>query len=727
MTRPDRAVPELLSPAGSFESLTAAFQAGADAVYMGGPLFGARAYADNPEGDKLFRALDYAHLRGKKVYLTVNTLLKERELADQLYDYMEPIYRNGVDGVIIQDLGVLAFLRDHFPGLPLHMSTQSAVCGPEGARLLEARGVKRLVLPRELSLEEIRAVGEESGLETEVFVHGALCYCYSGRCLMSSFLGGRSGNRGRCAQPCRLPYEDGRMMNLRDLCGLDELPALQEAGVSSLKIEGRMKSPEYTAGVTAIYRKYLDLLAEGRFRVREEDRKALSALFDRGGFTAGYYRRHNGADMLDTGPKKTHVSLSDEEKARLQEAYLGPRPLPVSGKLVFRQGEAVQLSRARDGVSVVARGPQAEAAVKQPLTEEKLRQQISKTGGSEFVLESLEIESDGASFLPVSALNELRRQALDRLQEALLAPYRQPAPPEPVMFTRTASQPRALADYTAADLCIQLDDIRLLDEVLQTPAAAVYLPADYVTPEEFGPLAEKIRMAGKRAGYVLPPVFRQEMRRLFSAERSLQTLRENGPDTVVLASLEEAGFWQEHDLPGERLFDSSLYTWNTAAEAEAAALGAQCLTLPLEPHEKDLADLGRGLLPREQLIYGRLPLMISAQCLFKTRGRCLKEGKQPALTHPVFTPLTDRTGASHFCEARCRSCLSVLYNAVPLWLADQPLYGGCLRVHFTTETPAEARAILSRLQSGLAGGPAEAAKPDKDFAFTRGNYRRGVE
>ena len=719
--------PELLAPAGSPACALAAFEAGADAVYMGGPLFGARAYADNPEGDRLFRALDYAHLRGRKVYLTVNTLLKERELFDRLYSYMEPIYRSGLDGVIIQDLGVLAFLREHFPGLPLHMSTQSAVCGPEGARLLKARGVKRLVLPRELSLEEIRAVGEESGLETEVFVHGALCYCYSGRCLMSSFLGGRSGNRGRCAQPCRLPYEDGRMMNLRDLCGLDELPALKQAGVRSLKIEGRMKSPEYTAGVTAIYRKYLDLLEEGRFRVREEDRKALSALFDRGGFTAGYYRRHNGADMLDTGPKKTHVSLSEEEKQRIRTDYLGPRPLEAEGRLVFRQNEPVRLTLSRGGVSAETEGPAAQAALKQPLTEEKLRQQIRKTGGSDFCIGRLAVDTDGASFLPLSALNELRRQALEDLREALLAPYRQSAPPEPAAIPRTAAEPRFLASYAPADLIVQLDDVRLLDEVLHSPAGAVYLPADYVTPEEFGPLADRIRAAGKCAGYVLPPVFRQEMRRLFSAENSLRSVRENAPDRVLFASLEEAGFWQEQQLPGERVFDSSLYVWNTAAEAEAAAMGAQSLTLPLEPHEKDLADLGRGLLPREQLIYGRLPLMISAQCLFKTRGRCLKEQKQPALSRPAFTPLTDRTGASHFCEARCRSCLSVLYNAVPLYLADQPLYGSRLRVHFTTETREEAREILSRVLAGMAGGPAEAAKPGSDLAFTRGNYRRGVE
>ncbi|MBP3729452.1 MAG: U32 family peptidase, partial [Lachnospiraceae bacterium] len=504
MTKPEEKTMELLSPAGSFESLMAALAAGADAVYMGGPLFGARAFAENPEGESLLRALDYAHLRGKKVYLTVNTLLKERERKELLYDYMAPIVRQGLDGVIVQDLGVLAFLRDAFPGLPLHASTQMAVSGAEGARLLKKRGVKRLVLPRELSLKEIELIGRESGLETEVFVHGALCYCWSGRCLMSSFLGGRSGNRGRCAQPCRLSYEGGRLMNMRDLCGLEELPALKAAGVCSLKIEGRMKSPEYTAGVTAIYRKYLDRLEEGTFRVEEKDRKALSALFDRGGFTEGYYRRHNGADMLDPGPKRTHVSLAEGEKQRIREAYLGERPLPIHGFYELFQFQPARLRLEYRGMQVQVEGALVEGAQNQPLSAEKLRQQLMKTGGSDFVFQSLEGYQEENCFLPLGALNELRRRGLEALREKLLESCRQRAAEEPPEEPAGMTGPRGEEAYPSLQILLQLDDPALLDLALKYPVEGVYLPADYVGPEELGALAERIRRAGKKLYYALP-------------------------------------------------------------------------------------------------------------------------------------------------------------------------------------------------------------------------------
>lgn len=718
---------ELLAPAGSLESLAAAFQAGADAVYMGGPLFGARAYADNPEGDKLFHALDYAHLRNKKVYLTVNTLLKERELSEALFDYMEPLVRRGLDGAIVQDLGVLAFLREVFPELPLHASTQMAVSGPEGARLLKKRGVKRLVLPRELSMEEIRTISRESGLETEVFVHGALCYCWSGRCLMSSFLGGRSGNRGRCAQPCRLPYEEGRMMNMRDLCGLDELQALAEAGVRSLKIEGRMKSPEYTAGVTAIYRKYLDQLEAGSFRVEEEDRKALSALFDRGGFTDGYYRRHNGADMLDTGPKKTHVSLEEAEKQRIQNDYLGERPLPIDGFYEFFRNQPARLRLEYRGTQVQAEGALVEAAQNQPLSAEKLRQQLMKTGGSAFIFQTLEGHLEEACFLPLGAVNELRRRALEALEEALLEPFRRPAAKKPARASLRALRPKAETAYPGLPLLVQLEDIRLLDMVLAYPLEGIYLPADYVPPARLPDLSERIHGAGRKVYYALPPVGREAAGRLYGSEASLQAIRGSALDGVLLASPEEAAFWQEKDLPGERVFDHSLYTWNRWAAREAAAWGAQCLTLPLEPHEKDLAALGEGDRPREQLVYGRIPLMISAQCLFKTEGRCLKEAGRPALQYPQTTPLVDRTGAAHLCQARCRHCFSILYNAVPLYLADHPLYGERLRIHFTTESREEAEALLRHILSGLQKGSRKALAPPPGLSFTRGNYKKGVE
>ena len=303
---------EVLAPAGSYESMQAAISAGADAVYIGGSRFGARAYADNLTEERMLEAIDYAHLRGVSLYMTVNTLVKEREM-DALIPYLEPYYRQGLDAVIVQDPGVARQVRRYFPDLAVHASTQMTITGVRGARIAKEWGATRVVPARELSLEEIQRIREELDIEIECFVHGALCYCYSGQCLLSSFIGGRSGNRGRCAQPCRLPYEirgaaevpggrkldrdDRCVMSLKDLCTLDLLPQLLEAGVNSLKIEGRMKSPRYTAGVVSIYRKYVDrYLRDGSegYRVDPEDKKMLLDLFDRGGFTEGYFRQHNG-------------------------------------------------------------------------------------------------------------------------------------------------------------------------------------------------------------------------------------------------------------------------------------------------------------------------------------------------------------------------------------------------------------------------------------------------
>ena len=295
---------ELLAPAGSYEGFEAALGAGADAVYVGGAAFGARAYAKNFSEEELLRAIDTAHIHGKKLYLTVNTLLKNRELTDQLYDYLLPYYREGLDAVIVQDMGVFAAVRKMFPGLPLHASTQMTVTGPEGMKFLEEQGASRVVTARELSLEEIRRMHRTSPIEIEAFIHGALCYSYSGQCLMSSVLGGRSGNRGKCAQPCRLPYEvllpdrkdvprktknkgDLCPLSLKDISTIEILPEILEAGVTSLKIEGRMKQPGYTAGVTKVYRKYLDLLFEKGDRTvirwKRADRQYLLDLFNRGG------------------------------------------------------------------------------------------------------------------------------------------------------------------------------------------------------------------------------------------------------------------------------------------------------------------------------------------------------------------------------------------------------------------------------------------------------------
>lgn len=298
---------EILAPAGSYESLKAAIAAGADAVYIGGSRFGARAYAENLQEDQMLEAIDYVHLHGRKIYLTVNTLLKEKELKTELYNYLLPYYKQGLDAVIVQDIGVLKFMKEQFPNLPLHASTQMTITNLLGAKFVEKLGVERVVTAREMQLSEIKEIAEHTNLEIESFVHGALCYCYSGQCLYSSLIGGRSGNRGQCAQPCRLPYtvngtqENQYVLSLKDMCTLEYIPELIEAGIYSFKIEGRMKKPEYVALVTAMYRKYVDLyLKVGKegYRVDAKDREMLMDLYNRGGSHGGYYHTKNGREML---------------------------------------------------------------------------------------------------------------------------------------------------------------------------------------------------------------------------------------------------------------------------------------------------------------------------------------------------------------------------------------------------------------------------------------------
>lgn len=305
---------EILAPAGSYESFHAAIVAGADAVYAGGPKFGARAFAENFTEDQLLNAIDYAHLHQRKFYLTVNTLLKDYEI-EQLPEYLEPLYQRGLDAVIVQDMGVLNVVRQYFPDMDIHASTQMTVTGVNGAQFLKENGAVRVVPAREISLEEVRNIKSVTGMEMECFVHGALCYCYSGQCLLSSLIGGRSGNRGQCAQPCRLPYtvdgEKGYLLSLKDICTLDIIPDLIESGIDSFKIEGRMKRPEYVAGVTSIYRKYVDLYLKNPqkpYWVDDKDKEMLMDLFNRGGFHTGYYKQKNGRNMI-TIQKPNHIGV----------------------------------------------------------------------------------------------------------------------------------------------------------------------------------------------------------------------------------------------------------------------------------------------------------------------------------------------------------------------------------------------------------------------------------
>ena len=447
---------EILAPAGSYESMVAAVNAGANAVYIGGSRFGARAYADNLDEEAMIRAIDFVHLHNCRIYMTVNTLVKEKELPE-LYGYLKPYYEAGLDAVLVQDLGVFSYIREYFPDLPLHISTQMTVTGKYSAAELKRMGAVRVVPARELSLKEIREIRETTGLEVETFVHGALCYCYSGQCLFSSLIGGRSGNRGRCAQTCRLPFDvekgdkvlggknEKYVLSLKDLCTLDLLPEILEAGVCSLKIEGRMKSPRYTAGVVSIYRKYVDMyLAHGRsgYRVDPADRRALLELFDRGGQSEGYYKEHNGRDMVVLKEKPAFREPDQELFDHLDRTYVDAvKKEPIRGTALVSEGKPVRLTveytpslepaetmeagmAVLEPISVACTGDLAETAKNAPMDGDRIRKQLMKTGDSPFFFEELEVLVEGKVFLPVQALNRLRREALEELCRAVTERFR---------------------------------------------------------------------------------------------------------------------------------------------------------------------------------------------------------------------------------------------------------------------------------------------------------------
>lgn len=414
---------ELLAPAGDEKCLYEAVSAGADAVYAGVERFGARAYAGNFTQESFVRAIKYVHLFGKKIYLTLNTLVKEREFAE-LPGLLGPLYEAGLDGVLVQDIGVAAFIRENFPELSLHASTQMSVNTHYGVELLAKAGFSRVVLSRELSLAEIRDINEKSRTELECFIHGAMCYSFSGQCLMSSFYGGRSGNRGRCAGPCRLAYtskdqKESYLLCMKDLCTIDILDRLFEAGITSFKIEGRMKSPAYVAGVTRIYRKYLDMLISGagNYRVDPKDREELISLYARGGVSTGYYERRNSLSMI-SGDSPGYRRLDREGRTS------GMKRKKISAVCVVKKDRQITLSLREKDTQICVKGVTAEQAQNRALSEEDIRKQIIKTGDSVFEIDDLKIETDGASFVPVSSLNALRREALDELMEKLDDKYK---------------------------------------------------------------------------------------------------------------------------------------------------------------------------------------------------------------------------------------------------------------------------------------------------------------
>ena len=711
---------EVLAPAGSFQTFKAVIEAGADAVYVGGSSFGARAYADNFTEEELLQAIDYAHLRGKKVYLTVNTLLKNKEINDDLYDYLLPFYLKGLDAVLVQDFGALSYIHKAFPDLPIHTSTQMTVTGIEGVRLLQSYGVTRVVMARETSLAEMKKIHEATGMELEAFVHGALCYCYSGQCLFSSLLGGRSGNRGRCAQPCRLAYtvmdenhkellKDSYILSMKDMCGIRDINELKEAGVYSLKIEGRMKRPEYAAGVVSFYRKYVDSLKP----VSDSDYNKLKSLGNRCGFTDKYYFDHNAKDMITY--EKPNFAVEDEDfVSRISARYVDTETrLPIKGICVLNEGNNSFLTVECKNYVYTATGQTVDKAQKKPLIKEDVAKRLSKTGDTSFVFEELEVIMDDNIFMPNGAINELRRSALEGLKNELLSTYVRDE-------SRCSKQkPAPVADKSAdlqAGCSASVETTAQLKEVCKSSLISrVYIDWNRYSLNDFdNEIADDIRLVtsnGKKIYIILPAVCRDKTYNFLLSKQDL--LGQSAISGFVVKNYEELGWCLDKFPDREIITDHNLYTYNDYAVNAYHELNISLDTMPLELNGREIAR--RSNADTEMIVYGYYPLMTSAQCVHRNSSKCDK-CKQ-------ITYLKDRYNKLFPVKNMCNECYNVIYNTLPTMLfndiarlKESKIHN--LRLMFTVEDAAETREILSYFENPSLKRRGE---------FTNGHYKRGVE
>lgn len=799
---------EILAPAGSMECLKAAVAAGADAVYTGGTHFGARAYAHNLTEEELLEAIDYVHLHGRRLYLTVNTLIKDREMERQMYDYLLPYYRQGLDAVIVQDIGLFRFIRKHFPDLPIHASTQMTLTGVDGAKLLEKEGAQRIVTSRELSMAEVKKIADETELEIESFVHGALCYCYSGQCLFSSFIGGRSGNRGQCAQPCRLLYQTPEakrpqyLLSLKDICTLELIPEMIESGVYSFKIEGRMKKPEYAAAVAFQYRKYADLYlkyyeecpaeedpaayAMKKYRVREEDRQMLLDLYNRGGFHTGYYHTQNGREMISLnrpnhagvpavkvlakkGRNVTAKALTDlypqdiielpmrkgREKAdnytckdavrkgmnvqipvfadtpfKRDEIWMRTRNSTlidtlreefVNGKIkericgtfrLYPQEKATLTVKCRDAEITVA-GEKAQEALSQPMSRERIEKQLRKTGNTEFEFSFLKAEIGEKVFLPMQSLNELRREALETLEKVICEKYRRSGEVKDPEEDKTelSMEEEVLSGWTASVRTAEQMEVILEEEAIGRIYVDCTMFPRIWEKDSYVEWITKVHAAGKEIYLVMPYIFRERTRKQYEA--AYNRIFGAGWDGILIANYESFAFLKEHGYTGRIMTDYNLYEFNQESRKFWKEKGVFEFTAPVELTERELQDL--RVKDGEVIVYGYLPMMISAGCIQKTTRGCLKKSGQ--------TTITDRYRNPFVVKNECDYCYNILYNYVPLYLGDRmeevyQIGPGRIRLMFTTERQQEVRQILSAYFEG---------KELPEGTYTRGHWKRGIK
>lgn len=784
---------EILAPAGSMECLKAAVAAGADAIYVGGSMFGARAYANNFTEEELLQAIDYVHLHGRKLFLTVNTLLKEHELEERLYKYLRPYYLRGLDAVIVQDVGVLTFIKEHFPGLPIHASTQMTITGVDGAKFLESQGVDRIVTARELSMKEVAKISEATDVEIESFVHGALCYCYSGQCLFSSFLGGRSGNRGQCAQPCRLLYQaegdrkSQYLLSLKDICTLELIPEMAEAGIYSFKIEGRMKKPEYVAGVVSMYRKYADLYLSGMkpYVVEEKDKEILMDLYNRGGFHTGYYHTQNGREMVSLdrpnhagvpavkcvkkqgrnvvakalvnlnpqdiielpirkGQEKADVYTCKASVAKGKEIFIpvfADTPFQkgmiwnrtkntqlienlhknyldakmkekINGKLILSKEESATLIVSYNDICVKVSGDTVQEALNQPMDAQRIEKQMRKTGNTEFEFDRLDIAVNGNIFVPMQSLNELRRLALSELEEAIYSSYKREAIcMENAKKIENAKQSDTLMKITASVQTLsQVNVLLQAEHISRIYVDCVAFPQIW-KEDTYSELIEKVHSIKKEIFLIMPYIFRENTRAKY--EQAYQKIFGADWDGILVRNYESYGFLRVHGYDRKIVTDYNLYQFNSSGKSFWKEEKTDGFTAPFELTAKELKRL--DIEDGELIIYGYIPMMVSAGCVSKTTGQCRKKSGQMTIT--------DRYRKTFVVKNECDYCYNVIYNNVPLYLGDKmsevcDVKPGSIRLMFTVEDAEMVKKVI------------RAYEEERTFAegeFTRGHWKNGIK
>lgn len=691
---------ELLSPAGGYDALVAAVQSGADAVYMGFGAFNARRSAKNFTDEDFASAVRYCHLRGVRVFLTLNTLVTDRELP-QAAEALRNASRMGVDAVLVQDWGLLTLAKEIVPDLPIHASTQMSLFTLGGANEAAALGMERVVLARELCRDDIAEICKGCGAEIEIFGHGALCMCYSGQCEMSAVLGQRSGNRGACAQPCRLPYgvnapcRNGYPLSLKDANLSACLQDMERIGVDCLKIEGRMKRPEYVAVVTGIYRRLLD----ERRQPTAAEGAALEQAFSRSGFTDGYWLGKKGPQMFGTRPENAPEPKELFAKVRAQyENGRENRKIPVFLHLIVRRGEPVRLGGScaiHGGVTIaMAQGDAPEEARNRAVTAEELRQRLSKTGGTVFTADSVEIELDEGLMVAASVINGLRREVLDELaarREDIPSRRELPASPLP----DAPETPQEMAFTVSVSRARQVTAALLAEK-----PAIVYVPAEELDGLEPTGLHGETELCA-----VLPRVFRT------ADEQPLRAMLERHPEVTSVAIGNLGHLPIVRGLDRTLRGDFGLNVYNSRAVKFWRDKGLSSVTVSFELRWQQVRDLAKYA-DCEGIVYGRLPLMITENCVTKNNVGC---------AHGAGSVLTDRTGAQFpvLCAYGCRCEIE---NGKVLVLADKPEVFRCGlrygRLRFTTESPEACAAILRAHKAGDVTAGEDA---------TRGLFYRGVE